>query len=444
MVRPPSEAVSKNQTKNPKKYIRNTHMKAKPDRNPIQSYSKIFSDNELAEIKILVWIAQLDKSIAQEEHDLIEHLIAKILLKHLKIRSAHKIAISICNEHVHTNEIPELISKLDSDKQRKRILELAQLLVKVHRSKGEGEDGTEEEIQALDYLRDLIDINADSAVRTLLEGHALKGLLRGPQLAPLPTTLSRLRSDTRTKLIKPAGLCLKNLQWRLPIGRFPAWVGELGLLGMECTHAFYAFTCTHITPRAGILILPGGFVDFRAYVRTARELARQGLVVVVQNVPLGFAFLDRDRALAPGGTIRTLFPHIEHWSVAGHSLGGVAASAYALQQPDDIDSLILWASFPSPTHSLRHLDIPVMSLCGSEDALVSPAQVDKMRHLLPPKAKIVVLEGANHTQFGDYWDGHKDFYVQSGDSQASLSRQRQRKRVVGHTLGFLNELGILK
>jgi hypothetical protein len=416
-------------------------METKSAQIPIRSYSNVFSDHELAEIKILVWIAQLDKSIAQEEHDLIEHLIAKTLLKHLKIGNAHKIAISLCSETVHIDEIPDLIGKLNSDKQRKRILVLAEHMIRAHRSEGEGEDGTKEEKQALGHLRDLISTTTNPTAGELLEGHALQALLRGPYLPPRPNALSRLRTDSQTKLIKPEGLCLKNLQWELPIGRFPAWVGELGFLGMERHHAFYAFTSKNTTPRAGILILPGGLVDFRAYVRIAHEMACKGLVVVVQNVPFGFAMLDRDRALAPDGKIRTLFPNVEHWSVAGHSLGGVAASTYALQQPDDIDALILWASFPSPTHSLKKLDLPVMSLCGSEDGLVTPGQISKMSHLLPTKAKIVVMKGGNHTQFGDYWDGHDDFYVQNGDHAASLSRHLQRQQIVSHTLGFLAEQG---
>lgn len=414
------------------------------DQLPNNSYFNAITEQELSELKILVWLAQLDQSIAQEEHDLIEHLVAKILLKHLRIRNAHKIATHLCNEPVLTSEIPELVNKLDSDKQRKRVLALAQQMIRAHRSEGEGGDGTEEERQALEHLKALIDPNTNDAASDGIDGHALSGLLRGPQLAPLPTTINRLRSDRHTKLIKPTGLCLKNLEWKLPFGKCPAWIGELGLLGMERHQAFYAFTCTHITPRAGLLILPGGLVDFRAYARIARELANQGLVVIVQNVPFGFAMLDRDRALAPDGTIRKLFSHVEHWSVAGHSLGGVAASTYALKQPDDINSLILWASFPSPTHSLKNVDLPVMSLCGSDDGLVPPDQINKMSHLLPTNAKVVVIEGANHTQFGDYWDGVDDFYIQKGDRPATLSRHLQRETIASHTLDFLREQGQLK
>jgi hypothetical protein len=404
----------------------------------------VLSPQDLAELRILVWFAQLDNVVAREEQELIEHLVAKILIQHLRIPRADHIAASLCNEQVEANDVPELVSRLDSESRRKRLLVLAERMIHIHRVQGEGPNGTDDEIRALEHLRDLIGTQADASTRNAIEGHALSGLLRGPHLAPLPSSLSRLRSDPFTKLIKPEGFCLKRMQWKLPIGRIPAWIGELGLLGTERHRAFYAFTPRQIEPRAGILLFPGGLVDFRAYARIARQLARDGLVVVVQNVPFGLALFDRDRALVHGGAIRHLFPHVKHWSVAGHSLGGVAAATYALLQPKDVDGLILWGSTPSPTHSLKKMDLPVMSLCGSEDGLVSPTQIENTRHLLPDQAKVIVVEGANHTQFGDYWDGVNDFYLQDGDRPAALSRHRQREQIVSHTVGFLSEQGHIR
>ena len=162
-----------------------------------------------------------------------------------------------------------------------------------------------------------------------------------------------------------------------------------------------------------------------------------GLLVVVQHVPFGFALFDHDRALGPEGNLRRTFPQVRHWVVGGHSLGGVAAACYARRQPNDVEGLVLWASFPSPTHSLAALRLPVASLCGSHDGLVPPRLVHKTRYLLPPHSRLVEVSGANHTQFGSYWDGRDEAFVQRGDRPARISRRKQRDLVVEHTHRFI-------
>jgi pimeloyl-ACP methyl ester carboxylesterase len=115
----------------------------------------------------------------------------------------------------------------------------------------------------------------------------------------------------------------------------------------------------------------------------------------------------------------------------------VAAACYARRQPSDVSGLVLWAAFPSPTHSLASLHLPVASLCGSHDGLVPPGLVRQTRHLLPHHSSLVEVPGANHTQFGDYWDGRDEEFVQRGDRPALISRREQRRLVVEHTHRFI-------
>ena len=107
------------------------------------------------------------------------------------------------------------------------------------------------------------------------------------------------------------------------------------------------------------------------------------------------------------------------------------------RQPNDLAGLVLWGAFPSPTHSLAALRLPVASLCGSQDGLVPPRLVHRNRHLLPPDSRLVEVSGANHTQFGDYWDGRDEAFVQRGDRPARISRREQRDLVVEHTHRFI-------
>jgi hypothetical protein len=52
---------------------------------------------------------------------------------------------------------------------------------------------------------------------------------------------------------------------------------------------------------------------------------------------------------------------------------------------------------------------------------------------LPTSSKFVVLEGGNHSQFGDYG-------LQPGDNQAAITRMEQQSRVVEATILFLRSL----
>ncbi len=65
------------------------------------------------------------------------------------------------------------------------------------------------------------------------------------------------------------------------------------------------------------------------------------------------------------------------------------------------------------------------------------ARCDAWATCSPPQASLVELTGANHTQFGDYWDGLDEGFVQRGDHPARISRREQRRLVVEHTHQFI-------
>ena len=180
-------------------------------------------------------------------------------------------------------------------------------------------------------------------------------------------------------------------------------------------------------PEMGIVFYPGGRVDYRAYSPVLRMIAEQGYFVALVPVPLNLAFFDVNVA----ARVQAQYPEIAHWVVAGHSLGGVAASVYAKDHVDELDGLIFFASYPADD-SLKNTDIKVFSIYGTRD-MAGMEKFDETKALLPDDTQYVVVDGGNHAQFGSYG-------LQSGDNEATISPEEQWTQISTATVEFLKTL----
>ncbi len=176
----------------------------------------------------------------------------------------------------------------------------------------------------------------------------------------------------------------------------------------------------------GLVFQPGARVDPRAYVPMLEQLATDGSLVVIVKQPFGIGFTALD---APGGIIAD-HPEITHWVVGGHSLGGVAASSYAGDHPDEVAGLLLWASYP--LDSLVDSALRVTSVSGTEDGLATPADIEESRTDLPGDTTFVAVEGAVHAFFGDYG-------AQPGDGTPGTDRVSAQAQIVAASTALLAE-----
>jgi pimeloyl-ACP methyl ester carboxylesterase len=195
------------------------------------------------------------------------------------------------------------------------------------------------------------------------------------------------------------------------------------------TEPWLVFEPAGQTPQVGFVYYPGGRVDYRAYAPFARALSEQGFLVVVVPMPLNLAVLSPDSA---GGVIQR-FSQIRVWAVGGHSLGGAMAARYAYQNPDQVDGLVLIASYPADTDRLNDTGVQVLSIYGTEDGLATKDKIEASRDLLPADTRYYPIEGGNHAQFG--WYG-----AQSGDLPAAITRSEQHKQAVAAAAEFLAQL----
>jgi dienelactone hydrolase len=182
-------------------------------------------------------------------------------------------------------------------------------------------------------------------------------------------------------------------------------------------------------PTVGLILYPGGRVDPRAYAPTARALAEEGYLVAIVPMPLNLAVLAPGRA----AEVRDAFPGVETWAVGGHSLGGAMAANFAHNHADAVQGLVLWAAYPASGDDLSSYGLAVSSISGTLDGLATPDKIEASRPLLPPDTQWTAIEGGNHAQFG--WYG-----PQSGDNEATISREEQQAQIVEATLQLLQRL----
>lgn len=195
------------------------------------------------------------------------------------------------------------------------------------------------------------------------------------------------------------------------------------------TGGWLVFKPTFTEPDVGLIIYPGGRVDYRSYAPQARSIATRGYLVVVVRMPLNLAIFGVNSA----DKVISEFKNIESWALGGHSLGGSMASRFAYKHPSRIEGLILWASYPASGNNLSNANLSVMTIYGTRDGLATPSEINDSLKYLPTAALEVPIEGGNHAQFG--WYGE-----QQGDNEAYISREEQQRQIIEATIKLLESL----
>jgi len=194
--------------------------------------------------------------------------------------------------------------------------------------------------------------------------------------------------------------------------------------------------------KTGIVFYPGGLVDPHAYILALQDLVLEDdRMVVIIKAASNLAILNTQKATK---MIKKI-PEVSNWVVGGHSLGGAVACFDVSKNPDTYSGMFLLAAYS--TKDLTDLNIPILSITGSEDQVLDQDKFQENAVNLPPGIYITKpfdiplngtigstvygnILGANHAQFGSYGE-------QSGDGIAGMSMDIQQGITLLYLQNFL-------
>lgn len=148
--------------------------------------------------------------------------------------------------------------------------------------------------------------------------------------------------------------------------------------------------------KAGIIFYPGGKVEEESYAPLMSALAERDILAVLVSMPGNLAVLDADAAEG----IQAMYPEIEEWYMAGHSLGGSMAASYLAKTEEEYEGLILLASYS--TEDLSESGLDVLSIYGDKDGVLDMTTYREYKSNLPADMTEYIIEGGCHAYFGDY------------------------------------------
>lgn len=186
---------------------------------------------------------------------------------------------------------------------------------------------------------------------------------------------------------------------------------------VEKVDNYFTFTPKNGEVKRGLIFYQGAKVENVAYAPLLYRFAMDtNTFCVLTKTPFNIPIFSVDEAKKP----IEKFTQINHWYLAGHSLGGIAASEYASRHLEQIEGIIFLASYS--TVDLTNTSLKVASIYGDQDLVLNQSAYQKSKVLLPSFKEKIIL-GANHAGFGMYDN-------QSRDGLAKIDKLTQIKETV--------------
>ena len=176
----------------------------------------------------------------------------------------------------------------------------------------------------------------------------------------------------------------------------------------------------------GIIFYPGGKVEYKAYIPLMQSLASRGVLCILVDMPFNLAVFDINRA---DGAYEG-FVMVDHWYMAGHSLGGSMACEYINNRQDFFEGVILLGSYS--TVDLSKTDLRALSIYGSADMILNKESYSENKKNLPKGLVEYIIPGGNHAYFGTYGE-------QGGDGKATITNAEQVNLTTEQIINFISQ-----
>jgi len=176
-----------------------------------------------------------------------------------------------------------------------------------------------------------------------------------------------------------------------------------------------------------VIFFQGGLTDPKAYAPLCRRLAENGFTCYLMKMDWRLPQYDYKKTLK-------LF-HLDSgsYAVGGHSQGGKMAAQIVYENPALFKGLFLLGTSHPRDIDLSTLTIPTIKIYAEKDGLASVPEVMQNKSKLPQNAKLVLIKGGNHSQFG---------YLGKllMDNSADITLEEQQQQTVENIIAFLNEI----
>lgn len=170
---------------------------------------------------------------------------------------------------------------------------------------------------------------------------------------------------------------------------------------------------------SAVIFYPGAKVEYTSYLPMLMDLASRGTDCYLVEMPFNIAFFGQNIA----DSIMNNSSY-DHYFIAGHSLGGVVASAY-VNATNNTDGVILLATYPT-----EKISKPVLSIYGTNDNVLNKEKYDVAKPLIKGNFTEVIIKGGNHAQYAYYGN-------QSGDGKANITAENQQNQTVNAIINFI-------
>lgn len=165
-----------------------------------------------------------------------------------------------------------------------------------------------------------------------------------------------------------------------------------------------------------LIFYPGAKVEAISYLPMLEKLKQNGITSIIVKMPFNMAIFNSNAA----DDVFKLLPNIKNWYIGGHSMGGAMASNYASKNMDKVKGLILLGAYVYGDYPPDH----ALTIYGTFNS--------NLEKNIDYTENIVIIEGGNHAQFGNYGK-------QKGDPTATISSDQQQNIAVDAIIKFIDK-----